>query len=121
MMRPPGAAGFDGRATSVASSRLTGAVGGLARDRCVVAVPDRLPHGAFDQGFHGDADSGVTNHFPGIGHSSVRQRAMISIAIGNDEITCDHCYAGIDAGDPAGRLVPDRHGNAGRRCAWARQ
>jgi hypothetical protein len=26
-------------------------------------VPDRHPHGAFDQGFHGDAGSGVTPHY----------------------------------------------------------
>ena len=34
---------------------------GLACDRLAVAVPDRHPHGVFDQGQHGDADTGVAD------------------------------------------------------------
>jgi hypothetical protein len=50
-------------------------------------VPDRHPHGAFDQGHHGDADSGLTKNYfskPFIQAFAIssRQSAVISIAIG---------------------------------------
>jgi hypothetical protein len=46
-------------------------------------MPDREPDGVFDQGQHGDADSGVVrNFFSGPFETLARQGAMIRIAIG---------------------------------------
>ena len=60
MIRSPGAAGFNGRSAPVASSRLRNAVAASLAIGCAVAVRDRHPDGAGDQGLHGDADPGIT-------------------------------------------------------------
>ena len=93
---------------------------GSARDRRAVAVPDRRPHGAFDQGRHGDAASRITRiFFQAVRNSCAtrrgdphRDRATMKTPV----VLVDR---DADGSDPAGSLTPDRHGNARRKRALA--